>query len=59
MRDGGILGSRGFANKKQPFSVIARSPCDEAIQGLRDAGPKPVGAVRRPLDCFALLAMTG
>jgi hypothetical protein len=45
--------------QKQPFSVIARSPCDEAIQGLRDAAPKPAGAVRRPLDCCALLAMTG
>src|ERR1700722_20957200 len=44
---------------RHPFSVIARSPCDEAIQGLRDAAPKPAGAVRRPLDCIALLAMTG
>src|SRR5271155_4947291 len=41
-----------------PPVVIARSPCDEAIQGLRDAAPKPAGALRRPLDCFALLAMT-
>jgi hypothetical protein len=27
-------------SRKQTFSVIARSPCDEAIQGLRDAAPE-------------------
>jgi hypothetical protein len=31
------------------LTVIARSPCDEAIQGR----------VMRPLDCFASLAITG
>jgi len=31
-----------------PLAVIARSPCDEAIQGR----------VLWPLDCFASLAMT-
>src|SRR5271168_3446137 len=40
-------------------SVIARSPCDEAIQGATTcAEPATQTVVLRPLDCFASLAMT-
>jgi hypothetical protein len=40
-------------------SVIARSPCDEAIQGATTcAAPATQTVVLRPLDCFASLAMT-
>ena len=40
-------------------SVIARSPCDEAIQGPQQARrQQPKTVVLRPLDCFASLAMT-
>ena len=40
-------------------SVIARSPCDEAIQGPQHgAASATQTVVLRPLDCFASLAMT-
>src|SRR5271170_2250046 len=39
-------------------SVIARSPCDEAIQGPQHARRATQTVVLRPLDCFASLAMT-
>jgi hypothetical protein len=39
-------------------SVIARSPCDEAIQGHSMRGASSESRLR-PLDCFASLAMTG
>jgi hypothetical protein len=39
-------------------SVIARSPCDEAIQGHNMRGPSNPDGRMRPLDCFASLAMT-
>jgi hypothetical protein len=40
------------------LSVIARSPCDEAIQGPQHARPATQTVVLPPLDCFASLAMT-
>ena len=40
-------------------SVIARSPCDEAIQEPTMRGPWISGGCQPSLDCFALLANNG
>ena len=52
-------GARWAALVSGDPSVIARSPCDEAIQGPQHAASATQPVILRPLDCFALLAMTG
>ena len=57
----GRVSISGGPNRNKRLPVIARSPCDEAIQGPRHVGRPPSRrfVVWLSLDCFALLAMTG